>query len=426
MQSSVRRLLNNLGVIILSLLLAFVIWVSATLQADPFDTHAVPNVPITIVNQPENTVLLEPISDSVLVSVRAPSSVLADLEVSDFEATMDLTEVEPGTATLVPVRVTTSNPDVRIEGWDPEAQTVQLEMILTAAIAVELEIQGEVATGYESNSAIVIPNQVQVTGPESLLSQVTIMEGSIDIEGAREDVVEQVVVKPLDAEGRLVPGLQWAPDRVQVRVPVQRRLGFKPDVEVVPDVRGEPEPGYRLGSVSVAPSTVTLFGLPSVLNQLPGFVETLPISVTGATEDLLEYSFLKVPDTVAVVGADFVTVTVEVLPIQSSRPMTVPVEIQGLRAEWIAIPSPDVVNVILEGPDLVITDLTSGDVRAIVDLFGYTPGVYRVEPNIVAPESVTVVSIIPETIEVVIAPSPTPTPTLTVSPTVVVTGTAEP
>ena len=68
-----------------------------------------------------------------------------------------------------------------------------------------------------------------------------------------------------------MPGLQWTPDAVEVRVIVRRRLGFKPEVEVVPDLRGEPAPGYRLGSVAVDPSTVTLAGVPSVLEELPGF-----------------------------------------------------------------------------------------------------------------------------------------------------------
>jgi hypothetical protein len=53
----------------------------------------------------------------------------------------------------------------------------------------------------------------------------------------------------------------------------------------------------------------------------------------------------------------------------------------------------------------------------IVDLFDYSLGVHRVEPDVIVPEGVIVVSIIPETIEVAIAPTPTPTPTVTVTPT---------
>jgi len=415
-----RRLVNNLGIIVLALLMAFVVWIVATLQDDPFTDQEIPGVPLTVVNQPQDTVFIDPIAEQVAVTVRAPQSVVAELGQSDFEATMDLAGVETGSPATVPIQVTTQNEAVRILSWEPQNQAVSLEAVRTISLPVEIDVQGRVATGYQALTPVMTPDQVAVTGPESLLAQVTSVGGSVDVGGAREDVSEQVAVRPLDAQGKLVAGLQWTPDRVDVQMGVRRRLGYKPDVEVVPDLRGDPAPGYRLGSVSVEPSTVTLAGLPSVLDELPGFMETQPISVTGAIQDLLEFSRLTVPDNVVVVGVDYVTVTVEVLAIQSSKAMTASVDVQGVRPGWVATASPGVVDVILEGPDTVLATLTPDDIRVTVDLFNYSLGVHRIDPDVLAPAEVTVVSIIPETIEVQIAPAPTPTPTLTVTPTVTV------
>jgi YbbR domain-containing protein len=178
-------------------------------------------------------------------------------------------------------------------------------------------------------------------------------------------------------------------------------------------VRGDPAPGYRRGSVSVEPSTVTLSGPPQVLNDLPGFVKTLPISITGATAVLTERTPLTMPTSVVVVGINFVTVTVEVLPILSSQTMTAVVDVQGLSLGWIATLSPSEVDVILEGPDTLLAELTPEDLQVFVNLFNLSLGVHRVEPVVLAPEGITVVSVIPETIEVVIALPPTPSPTLT-------------
>lgn len=155
------------------------------------------------------------------------------------------------------------------------------------------------------------------------------MTGTVDLHGARDNILAAVDIAPVDADGQVVAGLEWSPSQVEVRVALSRRLGFKPDVEVVPDLRGEPAQGYRLGSVAIQPSAVTLAGLPSVLDKLPGFVETLPISVTGAVQDLSQRTALTLPNSVAVIGGNFVTVTVEVLAIQSSRAMTDAVEMQG-------------------------------------------------------------------------------------------------
>jgi YbbR domain-containing protein len=219
---------------------------------------------------------------------------------------------------------------------------------------------------------------------------------------------------PLADDGAVVPDVELIPGDVEVLVGVRRRVGYKPDVEVVPDLLGDPEAGYRLGSVQVDPQTVTLAGLPSVLEQLPGFVETLPISVTGATADLVVRTGLTLATGVAVYGDNIVTVTVEVFPIQSSRAMTATVDVQDVGPGWIAVPSPGVVDVILEGPDTVLAGMRAGDLRVIVDVDGYSLGVHRVQPDVLAPEGVTAVSVIPETIEVVLAVVPTVTPSLPV------------
>jgi YbbR domain-containing protein len=162
---------------------------------------------------------------------------------------------------------------------------------------------------------------------------------------------------------------------------------------------------------------VTLAGPSSVLDDLPGFVETLPISITGATSVITERTPLTVPTNVVVVGVNFVTVTVEILPILSSRTMTSVVETQGLPQGWIATLSPSDVDVILEGPDTLLVDLTPDDIQVFVNLFGLSFGTHRVEPVVLAPEGIRVVSVIPETIEVVIQlpPTSTPPPTSTVT-----------
>jgi YbbR domain-containing protein len=266
------------------------------------------------------------------------------------------------------------------------------------------------------------PETIDARGPEPIVTQAVSATGSIDIGGVREDYVEKVRVAAMDADGELVPGLELSPSQVDVRVGVRKRLGYKPDVEVVPDLRGEPASGYRLGSVSVEPQTVTLVGLPSVLDALPGFVETMPISVAGATADLVQRTTLTLPPGVVISGANVVLVTVEVLAIESSRAMTATVEIQGVQPGWMATASPSEVDVILEGPDAILSTMSPQDLQVIVNVFGFGAGTHRLEPDVLAPEGVTVVSVIPETVEVVIVLIPTPTPTDVIPPT----GTAEP
>lgn len=419
MSIALRGILNRLGSLLLAFLLAVAVWIAASLQSDPFTKLEFANVPIQVVNQPGDTVILnqDEVATRLSVEAYAATSVLAELSVSDFSATMDLAAVEPGMPTIVPITVSCTNESVRIQGITPEAETVHLEYVLALTLPIEIDVKGQVATGYQTSRPTLRPDYVTVTGPEPYLAGVTRATGSIDIQGANEDVVETVTVFPEGADGAPVSGIEWNPRQTEVQIGVRTRVGYKPSVEVVPDIRGDPAAGYRRGSVTVAPSTVTLKGQPAELDKLPGFVMTLPVSITEATGALTQRTPLTVPEKIQVVETNFVTVTVEILPILSSLNLTSTVEIRGLRPGWIATPSPGEVNVVLEGPEAVLTELAIDDVQVMLNLFGYALGVHRVEPDVLAPGTVTVVNVIPETIEVVISPSPTPTPTLTIAPT---------
>lgn len=428
MSDKLRQLLNRLGTLLLAFLLAVAVWVAATLQVNPFTDLEFSNIPIELLNQPDNTVLVndDEVSEQVSVQVRAPQSVLAELRPSSFIAAMDLSGVEPGNPMPVTVVVTGTNQEVRLLDIEPEQQTIHLEYVRAMTAPIRIEVQGEVATGYQASRPVISPDEVTIVGPGPYLAEVISVTGSIDVSAANQDISQKVSVFPLDSEGNALSDVMWDPRQTDVSIEVRRKLGFKPDVEVVPDIRGDPAPGYRRGSVLVEPSTVTLRGQSSVLNELPGFIMTTPISITDATGEITQQSPLTLPANVGIVETNYVTVTIEVLPILSSRTMTDVVEIQGVRSGWIATPSPNVVQVVLEGPDAVLNELTPDDLQILLNLFNYPLGVHRVEPDVLAPENVRVVSVIPETIEVVIVLAPTPTPTLTNTTTVTPTQATEP
>jgi len=286
---------------------------------------------------------------------------------------------------------------------------------------VTIQVLGRVATGYQSVSPVPVPEQVRIRGPEPTLSEVVSVTALVNVEGAKKNVTETVGIQLLDADGKPVPGLEMEPAQVVVQVPVLSLAEYKPDVDVVPDVRGEPAPGYRKGDVLVRPATVTLEGPSGVLDKLPDFLETMPITITGATETVSRQSPLTVPANVNVVEVSYVTVTVQIVPILGTRPITGTVELLRVPPGAMAIPNPIVVTVTLEGPDAKLSALKTGDLLIVLDLRGYALGIYQIKPEVLAPEGVRILSVDPEMIVVVLEllPTPTtvPTPPLTPMPT---------
>lgn len=416
-KKALRQLRNNLGAFILALLLAFVIWITASLQIDPFEDRRYPNVLLTPVHQPDNTVFFVPISEQVTVTARARDSVLAELKTSSFRATVDLSGVQPGVSTTVAISVTCTNDQVRVESVEPAQQVVHLEMVHAISRTVTVRLYGAAATGYEAGSPVTVPEQVQIRGPEPYLESVVTVVATVDIEGAKKNITDTASIELLDAQGHAVPGLELKPKVVEVHVPVRSLAEYKPDVKVVPVVRGDPAPGYRKGDILVQPPSVTLEGLASVLDKLPDFVETLPLTITGATETVSRRSLLAVPTDVSVVEVSYVTVTVEILPILGTRTMSATVELLRVLPGMRAIPTPNMVTVTLEGPDAELAALKAEDLLIVLDLRGYSAGMYQIKPDVLVPEGLNILSVDPETIGVVIEPMPTPVPTVSPTPT---------
>jgi len=143
---------------------------------------------------------------------------------------------------------------------------------------------------------------------------------------------------------------------------------------------------------------------------LPGYVETDPLDLNGASADIETRLTLNLPLGVTLVGEQNVLVQVGIAAIQGSLILTnLPVEINNLSSglDWHI--SPDKVNVILSGPLPALNTLVPADVHVIIDTKGLTPGTYQLTPTIqLLIEGVTVESILPETVEVVISTKTTP------------------
>jgi len=190
-------------------------------------------------------------------------------------------------------------------------------------------------------------------------------------------------------------------------------LGGYKNVAVKVVTTGQVASGYRLTNLSVTPPNVTVFSDdPNLINALPGFVETLPVDLTGLTDDIEINASLSLPAGITLVSEPSVLVQIGVAAIEGSLTMTVPIETLGLRPTLDATISPSTVDLIVQGPLPVLETLTPSSFRVVVDLTDLPAGVHQVEPVVdLVPEQVTVQAILPKTVEVTIFPASSRTPT---------------
>lgn len=417
--SPLRWLFRNLSSLLLALALAVVVWFSAETAANP-NIESTRSVPLEIDGLDPNMLVVGNPPAQVRVTLRAPSSVMNSLDSVDgsISAWVDVSGLEAGTYELeVKAKASEIYGPVRISQITPQFVTLTLEPLITRSIPVDLEISGEPAIGYQKGIPNHTPTSVTVSGAASLADRVTNALVTLDISEADETIDVDIPILALDANGEPVEGVLINPKEISVTQPIFLQGGYR-NVIVKVLTTGQPANGYKLTNITVSPLNVVVFASdPQLVNDLPGFVETEPVDLTGTEDDVDTFVALELPEGVSIVGDQTVLVRVSIAAIEGSLTVELPVTPIGLLPSQAAILSPETVKVILSGPVPVLDNLKPSDIRVVVDLTDLELGTYQLEPRVdLLPERLRAEAILPTTIQVTVIIAPTLTPTSAFTP----------
>ncbi len=398
---------KNVGIFILAFVLAVSVWVSAVIAADPDETRPFPTpVPIEIIGQDPGLVITNTYTRQIEVVLQAPQSVWNQLTSGDnsVRAVVDISNLGVGSH-QVPIQVQVTTQPARIMSKSLETLELVLENLLTQTRPVEIDIIGTPAIGYEAQDIQLSTEDVIISGPESIVQRVKKIGASMDISGARQDVVAEMQLLALDETDQPVDGVSLSPAKIQVTMPVVQKGGYR-DLAVKVVVSGRVASGYRLTSILVNPPVVTVFSSDiDLINSLPGYVETSQLDLTGVSIDLETYLTLNLPEGVSLLGDQNVLVQVGISAIEGSQTFIgLPVTVIGLDTGLIATVSPLDVDLYLSGPLPVLDTLLISDLLISVDATGLVAGSYQLTPIVtITLTGIRVETIQPGTVEVIIS-----------------------
>jgi YbbR domain-containing protein len=406
-----RWLGRNLTSLILSLLLAIVIWTSAVTSTNP-NIEAELTVPLEVIQQATDIAIVDPLPETVTLKILAPESIIQQLEEDNpIIAYIDLADIEAGTYRFpVQVRIPDELKPIEILEQSHKQLELKVSNLISKIFTISIQVEGEPAIGYKTSGLEWDEVLATVTGQETKVNDVASVVGILDISDASGTISEELTLQARDKDGDLVDAITLTPDTVRVNQIISLQGGYR-NVAVNVITEGIVEPGYRFTSITPAPPTVMVFSEnPQLVEQLPGYVNTKPLDLTGVNgylETILEFDL---PEGITVVGDPTVLVQVNVTALITSMTISREIEIIGLLPGLSAVVSPLQVSVLVSGPVPVLDNLTLRDIRVIVDLTNLGIGVHTVTLTVeILPEDVIWEDISPTTVEIVIEQGSTST-----------------
>ncbi len=381
------KLTKNIGLKLLSLVLATLLWLVVINSQDPVETRTFEDIPVTIVNEDSLTAkdkIPEVVEgDTVSVVVEARRSVCDKLTKDDIVAVADFEKISVTDAVPIDVSVEGYNDhEVEIVRGMNQVMKLRLEDSMTRDFRVKISTTGQTKEGYVIGDMVASPNMITLTGSSTQISKIKEVVLMVDVEGIAKDSLATGVPVIYDMNGDIVSSgkVGMSASEIQVTIPVLKTKTVRILVRTV----GEPEPGYELGTISYQPDMVTIAGTPSDLVLL-GTILTAYCDITdqsGTVEENIDIASLWEPELESIRLVDeeklAVTITMKELEEKEMEILEGSVEVRGLpehlEAKVIELSGH---RITVKGRQESLKGVTLAVLAPYIDLSNYTtPGVY--------------------------------------------------
>lgn len=284
---------KNLPVKILALIASIIMWGYVMNEENP-SVNGRYTVPVEIINAPEGYDVNMGVRE-VTLKVRAPRSLMAAANESDFKAVIDLSgdtegEYDEKIRTVIPQ-------GFELLGMSDDTVHVTMEALIAHGVPVDIVVNGKAAHGMELGEITPSQQYVNVYGPRHLVDSIVKASGKIKLADNNSDFTMRVKLTAVTADGENINNLAVLPGELDVTVQLVPGEGKK-IVPVKPAVSGILPEGYVLGEVTVQPNQVELAGANKTLADIKN-VDTVPVSLHGVTSTLDKDVELSLPEGIA-------------------------------------------------------------------------------------------------------------------------------
>lgn len=377
------KLIKNWGLKLGSFLFAVALWIIVTNINDPVIPYKVSDVPVTIRNANLITdkgqiyEVLDGTDVIDVVTITAPRSIIDSLDKSNVVAVADMNDLT--SLNTISIKLSTNKYNEKLESIKGSIDSVKLniEDKQTKSLPLKTNTTGEVREGYVVGDVTTDQNLVRISGPKSVISQISKAVVEVDVSGFTSNIGTDADIHLFDENDKEIKSgsIEKSISKVRVNVDI---LEIK-SVPIQYNVAGVPEDGYRLtGEIEGSRNYVNIAGKSKIIENVDALeVPESAIDVTGAKENVTTAIDLKnyLPSGVILADENFsgkVNVTVFIEPEVEK---TVKIDVQSIGITGVpegyeaTITDPEeTCDITLVGLASELNDIVVEEITATVDV----------------------------------------------------------
>lgn len=389
------KLKNNLGLKLIAIIFALLLWWIVVNIDDPIDTKQyVVNVSLTnsevITNAGKSFQILDD-TNSITVTVKARRKVLDEIKSSYILATADLREMQDSS---VPIRLKIVGYEGAYEAVSAYPQNIQVRVENTQkkTFPITAVSTGSPRDGYVVGRMTISPQSVDISGPESMVNKISKVVAKVDVSEISSDTtIETELIYYDAADNRIDKSLLSSNcDKNGVTVSVDiwhtKKVNLNFDTSQI-----KPAEGYVFAGIEIEPQNIRVAGTNEKLNEIAQLdikAEELKKTKVTANEEVIVDITKYLPDGIILADSAGNNVVVRIIVEKAgTKSILLPVgsiQIENAPEKFTLEKGPEQeVELQFSGRKEALEKLTSENITAVVDLKKITEeGSYDVPVNI--------------------------------------------
>ncbi len=377
------KLTRNIGLKILSIILAALLWIVITNIENPIIKDTYTNVRVDVINESALTSLGQIYSivegGTIDINFSARRKIWDELSVSDFKVTADLSKLSDVDAVTIKITCPRYRDQVTILN-DYQVMKIEREELVKKQFKVNVEQKGDPAEGYyvygkKTNTLL------NVTGPKSKVDSISQIVVEVDVTNSKESFRISERPKALDVDGDVIDSsnLTFSEDFIPANIYIYKTKII--NLKIV--ATGTPADGYTMADIDYEPKKIEIAAEDSVLGGIHELL--VEEDITGANKDIQKEINIQEQlkeGIILVEKSQTAAINITIEKAETKEISLYPGEIDvrnkpdNLSLAYL-VNAPILLYVI--GPAKEIKDISYSNIKPYIDLSDFSSGIYSVE-----------------------------------------------